>query len=571
MEILHPGLILIRKNSSLRGLFRLVIGLFFSFLFLVSDAAVDGFCPFETDQTKLSARSTRQSNARRGSSVNYEFRGRLESKHTGATRQGHEKETLKDESKPVPSSWTIPKGVRFGRLDRLSFLPMEEEKALFSSPAPTNQQGNGSTGRIRLATKAIGLNFADIFTVLGLYSAANEERGSGLSAFVPGLEFAGTVLEDHPSGTYQKGDRVLGFTRFGAYSEVVAVPPEFLLPLPDAWTYAQGAGFLVQALTAWHGLVEIGRMPLVTTTTNSTTTSAATPPGNGEATTTTSSSSSKPFVVIVHSASGGVGLWASEIAARRGGTVLGIVGDASKVGVFEDRIVASGISPTSRAMIRGREGDFPERLARELQTIHGGGGGGNNNSTDDAAAAVVPSLSALARVGSGADMVMESLGGNYFRASFGALNDGGALVTFGSTTYSSPGRGGINLPRLVWRYWNRPRIDPGDLTARNLRICGFNLIFLTEQTTRLRRELSECVACLGGNNNNTPTVVDAGGNEDATTNGVPPPLLSLDGVTPPLIGETFDFRTEAVDALEKLKSGTTVGKVVLVNDADGDG
>ena len=33
-----------------------------------------------------------------------------------------------------------------------------------------------------------------------------------------------------------------------------------------------------------------------------------------------------------------------------------------------------------------------------------------------------------------------------------------------------------------------------------------------------------------------------------------------------MIGETFDFQTQAVDALEKLKSGTTVGKVVLVND-----
>ena len=145
-------------------------------------------------------------------------------------------------------------------------------------------------------------------------------------------------------------------------------------------------------------------------------------------------------------------------------------------------------------------------------------------------------------------MVMESLGGKYFKASFDALNDGGSLVTFGSTTYSSPGRGGINLFRLIWRYLNRPKIDPGDLTARNLRLSGFNLIFLTEQREQLRKELAECIACLSGKTNmkvDTP--------------------LCLDSVTPPLIGETFDFQTQAIDAMEALKSGKTVGKVVLVN------
>ena len=390
-----------------------------------------------------------------------------------ATSSGDEEKT-----KASPKAWMIPRGVKFGRLDKLELLS--------ASPSISN-----STTTI--ATEAIGLNFADIFTVLGLYSAANLVRGTGLSSFVPGLEFAGRVLQD-PTGEYPKGSRVLGFTRFGAYSEIVAVPIDFLVPLPESWTFSEGAAFLVQALTAWHGLVEIGGMPVV--------------PRNDD----------RPFVVIVHSASGGVGLWASELVARRGGTVLGIVGDESKVQVFEERIM-SKLSPESRIMIRGKEGDFSERFAKELQHLHG--------MIETDTADKEPSLSELAQNGLGADMVMESLGGKYLKASFDALNDGGSLVTFGSTTYSSPGRGGINLFRLIWRYLNRPKIDPGDLTARNLRLSGFNLIFLTEQREQLRKELSECIACLSGTTN---MEVDA--------------PLCLDSVTPPLIGETFDGSAE---------------------------
>jgi alcohol dehydrogenase len=440
----------------------------------------------------------------------------------------------RDEEQSLLLEWTVPRGTKFGRLDRLKLLPREEE-----SSSPGIVKGQSNSGMAKVATEAVGLNFADIFTVLGLYTAANLVRGASLSPFVPGLEFSGRILEDC-SGTYQKGDRVLGFTRFGAYSEIVTVPPVFLLPLPETWTYSQGAAFLVQALTAWHGLVEIGGMPLLATENVEMDSSTST-------TNKSTVARTPPFVVIVHSASGGVGLWASELAARRGGTVLGIVGDESKAIVFEDRIV-SRLSPQSRIMIRGNERDFAERLASELWILHHGG----SDTTASKAGESTPSLSTLAKEGFGADLVMESLGGKYFRASFEALNDGGSLVTFGSTTYSSPGRGGINLLRLIWRYLRRPRIDPGELVGRNLRLAGFNLIFLTERTAQLRSELSECVSCLSGK-----SVREDTDNEKL--------LLSLEKVTPPLIGETFDFRTQAVDALEALKSGKTVGKVVLVN------
>lgn len=402
-----------------------------------------------------------------------------------------QEETLEDVK---PMSWMVPKGVKFGRLDRLQILPEDMS---------VDDDGDDDQ-KVIVATKAIGLNFADIFTVLGLYSAANKIRNG--KNFVPGLEFSGIVKNENDLHPFVKNDRVLGFTRFGAYSDYVKVPPIFLKKLPASWSFEQGASFIVQALTAWHGLVEIGGMPLVHKDEDRT----------------------KPYVVVVHSASGGVGLWASEIAARRGATVLGIVGSEGKIKVFNERIL--DLSPSSRVMLRGNEKDFAKRLASELKNIHSLGK--EHKDTD---------LSYLAETQRGADIVMESLGGKYFKASYESLNSNGALVTFGSTSYVSPGLG-LDFIRLIYRYITRPRIDPGELTSRNLRICGFNLIYLTENTNELERELNECIKCLG--NSDYP---------------------DLEKVTPPVIGEVFDFKTQAVTAMEKLKSGKTVGKIVLSN------
>ncbi len=434
---------------------------------------------------------------------------------------------LQIESLKRAEAWMVGKGTKFSTLDKLSLqkapLPLpganqkhdDDDDTASSTLERRTEKAQQDTEAVTIATKAIGLNFADIFTVLGLYSAANEARGKESAAFIPGLEFSGEVGHD-PTGEFEKGDRILGFTRFGAYSDIVSVSPSFLKRLPAHWSFAEGASFLVQALTAWHGLIEIGRMPVVKV-------------DGGE----------KPFVVIIHSASGGVGLWASEIVARRGGIVIGIVGSEAKEKVFFDRIKA--LSPKSQTMIRGKENDFKRRLAKKLKSIHSSYDSGIDLSGYNY------DLEKMAKDGYGSNIVMESLGGKYFTASYESLNAGGALVTFGSTSYVSPGLG-LNMFRLIYRYLTRPRIDPGKLTSRNIQVCGFNLIYLTERTEDLRRELNECIACLSGLDNYE-------GKDEIT----------MELVKPPTIGESFDFRTEAVEAMKILKGGNTVGKVVLDN------
>jgi NADPH:quinone reductase-like Zn-dependent oxidoreductase len=398
-----------------------------------------------------------------------------------------------------PHAWIIPEGISFGSLEKLEFQEFQPD---------SDEAGGNDEDLVQVSTRAIGLNFADIFCVLGLYAAANTIRGG--AAFCPGLEFSGVVSEDS-TRTFQKGDRVLGFRRFGAYADAVSVPPCFLFPLPSNWTFLEGASFLVQALTAWHGLVEICQMPIWI-------------------------DKEKTFVVLVHSAAGGVGLWASELAARRGGVVIGVVGSQEKAKVFNDRILP--LSPRSRTMVRGEEKTFAKRLAHTLCVVHETD---NHNEKNQ--------LQSLRESGNGVNVVMESLGGRYFSDSFESLNSGGAMVTFGSTSYVSPGLG-LGPLRLAWRYLTRPKLDPGTLTARNIRLAGFNLIYLTERREDLRRELCACIACLSGST------------ASAADNELTP---HLSGVTPPVIGNVFDFRTEAIAAMECLKSGKTVGKVVLDN------
>src|SRR4051812_19497602 len=93
--------------------------------------------------------------------------------------------------------------------------------------------------------KAIGLNFADIFAIQGLYSAT--PKGS----FIPGLEFSGEVIAIGSNVCQWKvGDQVMGATKFGGYASHINLNHQYVIPLPSAWSFEQGAGFLVQGLTA---------------------------------------------------------------------------------------------------------------------------------------------------------------------------------------------------------------------------------------------------------------------------------------------------------------------------------
>jgi len=275
----------------------------------------------------------------------------------------------------------------------------------------------------------------------------------------------------------------------------------------------------VNALTAWHGLVNVGGMP------------------SPEAI----SKRKMPHVVLVHSASGGVGLWASEIAARRGARVVGVVGSEAKIETFMDRIKPLCLS--AQCIARANDPTtFEKDLIDACKKARG---------IDDVNADTHSTCLEAAENGCGADLVMECYGGKYFRPSLDIINSGGSLSTYGSTTYNGDGGERMPLYSLIWKYLTRPRVDPGELTSRNVRVGGFNLIFLTEETDLLVQSLEACVKCLGGTRKGS-------GNENFDDR--------MGRVTKPLIGSSFLFEDGAIDALKELRSGKTVGKVVLINE-----
>ncbi|MBU3672193.1 MAG: zinc-binding dehydrogenase [Sinobacteraceae bacterium] len=183
-------------------------------------------------------------------------------------------------SKPLATPrrvWSIP---RAGSLSRL---------ALHTEPlAPPG------SGEVQVEVTAVGVNFADVFACLGLYSATPSGK------FTPGLECAGRVRSVGADvDRWRPGDRVMVLTRFGGYATALNASAATLWPIPESWSDAEAAAYPVQALTAWYGLTALGNAR----------------PG---------------AVVLVQSAAGGVGLNALQALQTLGARAVAVVGSAAK-------------------------------------------------------------------------------------------------------------------------------------------------------------------------------------------------------------------------------------------------
>ena len=104
-----------------------------------------------------------------------------------------------------------------------------------------------SSGRVVVKTEAGGLNFADVLTASGGYP------GLPKPPLVAGREFSGMVQSS--------GERVMGYTQWGAFAEQIAMGRDLLWPVPARWTSVQAAAFPVNYFTAYFaywkaGLVE---------------------------------------------------------------------------------------------------------------------------------------------------------------------------------------------------------------------------------------------------------------------------------------------------------------------------
>ena len=106
---------------------------------------------------------------------------------------------------------------------------------------------------VEITVKAVGLNFADIFAITGLYSA------TPTGSFIPGLEYSGIVSKVGENCTrFNVGDRIMAVSRFGGYASIIQSREDYLVQLPDDWSFSQGAAYLTQTLTAWYALNDLG-------------------------------------------------------------------------------------------------------------------------------------------------------------------------------------------------------------------------------------------------------------------------------------------------------------------------
>jgi NADPH2:quinone reductase len=104
-------------------------------------------------------------------------------------------------------------------------------------------------GMVRVAIAAAGVNFPDYLTVQGLYQHRPE------LPFVPGVESSGTITEV-ASGVDAAaiGQKVIVRSRTGGYAEEAVVRMHETIPLPNGYSFAEGATLLVAHTTAYHAL-----------------------------------------------------------------------------------------------------------------------------------------------------------------------------------------------------------------------------------------------------------------------------------------------------------------------------
>jgi NADPH:quinone reductase-like Zn-dependent oxidoreductase len=249
-------------------------------------------------------------------------------------------------------------------------------------------------GQVRIDVAASGVNFADVMARMGLYPDAPKPP------CVVGYEVAGTVLElgEEVQGLTH-GQRVVAGTKFGGYASQVAVPSGDVVPLPDQLTFEQGAAIPVNYATAWAGLIGYGALQ----------------PGER---------------VLIHSAGGGVGIAATQIARRSGAEIYGTA------------------SPGKHARCRELGVDHPVDYTKE----------------------------GWERGLPGFDVILDAIAGRSFRRSYSLLRPGGRLVAFGASALVSGER--RNMLNALGTLARMPRFNLLKQMSESKAVIGLNMLTL---------------------------------------------------------------------------------------------
>ncbi len=177
-------------------------------------------------------------------------------------------------------------------------------------------------GQVRVKVRSAALNFPDLLLIAGKYQVKPP------LPFTPGLEVAGTVdaVGKGVSG-FEPGQRVLALLGIGGMAEYTVAPTDSVQRIPDAMTDDEAAALPLVYLTSYFGLAERGALR-------------------------------EKETVLVHSAAGGVGLAAVQLARALGaGKVIGTVGSDKQSAVIREN--------GADVVVNYRTEDFVEVVKRE--------------------------------------------------------------------------------------------------------------------------------------------------------------------------------------------------------------
>jgi synaptic vesicle membrane protein VAT-1 len=265
-------------------------------------------------------------------------------------------------------------------------------------------------GEVRIRVEASGVNFADIMGRMGLYPDLPP------IPVVPGYEVSGRVdrLGAGVEGNWA-GREVFAATRFGGYADVVCVPAAQVFKRPADMSVLEGAAIPVNYLTAWQLVVVMGGLR-------------------------------RDETVLIHSAGGGVGIAATQIAKHIGARVIGTASAAKHA-----ELRAMGVD----YLIDYRTEDFETR-AREM--------------TD----------------GRGVELVLDAVGGESWKKGYRLLAPTGRLAVFGlSAAAAGKSRNMLAMlaavARIPWFQFN-----PLALMNANKGVFGVNLGHMWGELDRQR-------------------------------------------------------------------------------------
>lgn len=149
-------------------------------------------------------------------------------------------------------------------------------------------------GEALIEVKAVGVNRADILQRKGLYPPPK-----GASEIL-GLELSGRILELKGNSKWQIDDNIMILVGGGAYATKAAVPIDMLLPVPSTYGYEEAAAIPESLYTSYLNLIIEGELK-------------------------------KNETVLIHSAAGGIGSTAIQLAKSTGAKVVATCGSEEKI------------------------------------------------------------------------------------------------------------------------------------------------------------------------------------------------------------------------------------------------